>query len=67
LLVETPVLEALQDRGRDKLGNLILEFWNDRSMANLAKVLEETQTYSLSESHWYQERDRKFRDRENSV
>jgi len=68
LLVESPVLEALRVRKRDKLGNMISEFWKDRSMENLGKVLEETQTVSLSELIWYTESQREyFRDRKNSA
>ena len=66
LLVETPVLEALRDRRRDRLGNLISEFWSDRSLENLAEVLEETQTFSMSEFVWYGERHREYMDRRNS-
>jgi len=62
------VLEALRVRKRDKLGNMISEFWKDRSMENLGKVLEETQTVSLSELIWYTESQREyFRDRKNSA
>lgn len=66
LLVETLVLEALRDRRRERLGNLISEFWSDRSLENLAEVLKETQTYSTSESFWYRKRHREYMDRENS-
>ena len=65
-LVETPVLEALRDRRRDRLGHLISEFWSDRSLENLAEVLEETQTFSMSEYAWYHERHREYMDRRNS-
>ena len=62
------MLEALRVRKRDKLGNMISEFWKDRSMENLGKVLEETQTVSLSELIWYTESQREyFRDRKNSA
>jgi hypothetical protein len=66
LLVETPVLEALRDRKRDRLGHLISVFWSDRSLENLAEVLDETQTYSTSEYAWYRERHREYMDRRNS-
>ena len=49
------ILECLRVRTRERLGNVLSEFWSDRSMENLGRVMEETQTRLRSERRWYEE------------
>ena len=49
------ILECLRVRTRERLGNVLSEFWSDRSMENLGRVMEETQTRLRSECRWYEE------------
>jgi hypothetical protein len=49
------ILECLRVRTRERLGDVLSEFWSERSMENLRRVMEETQTRLRSERRWYEE------------